>query len=83
MEVLSVFISIDVDKCMGHGRCYAMAPDLLSDDEEGYVAQRGQVLSVPEELSDQAREAVSACPEGAITLSEDAAADAVSGRPSA
>ena len=39
---VAMFLSIDADKCMGHGRCYSVAPDLLTDDEEGFVAQRGQ-----------------------------------------
>ena len=34
--------------CMGHGRCYTLAPDLLEDDDdEGYVSVRGQVIDVP------------------------------------
>jgi len=71
-----VRISIDAAKCMGHGRCYAVAPDLLSDDEQGFVAQSGQTLEVPENLRDQAREAVDACPESAISLPETTTADA-------
>lgn len=53
-------------KCMGHGRCYAVAPDLLSDDEAGFVAQAGQELPIGAGLVAQAREAADACPERAI-----------------
>ena len=63
-----MFLSIDADKCMGHGRCYTLAPDLLTDDEEGFVAQRGQTLHVPAGAEDQARDAADACPESAISL---------------
>ncbi|MDV2478386.1 ferredoxin [Rhodococcus zopfii] len=61
-------LSIAQGKCMGHGRCYAVAPDLLSDDEEGFVAQAGQDLDVPAELVGQAQDAAGACPEYAITF---------------
>lgn len=71
-----MFISIDAGKCMGHGRCYAVAPGLLADDEEGFVAQRGQTWQIPEELLATARLAAGACPEGAITIAEAASSDA-------
>jgi ferredoxin len=67
-----MFLSIDADKCMGHGRCYTLAPDLLTDDEEGFVAQRGQVVAVPPGKEDQAHDAVAACPEGAIAIRQTA-----------
>jgi ferredoxin len=63
-----MFLSIDADRCMGHGRCYSAAARLLSDDEEGFVAQRGQVIEVSDGLLDEARDAVDACPEGAVFL---------------
>jgi ferredoxin len=71
-----MFISIDAKKCMGHGRCYTAAPDLLSEDDEGFVAQSGQTLAIPEGLLDQAHEAAEACPEGAITVRQTSAVDA-------
>lgn len=69
-----MYISIDEAKCMGHGRCYGVAPTLLTDDEEGFVAQRGQCWSVPDELLGEAQDAADACPEGAIALLEQAPA---------
>lgn len=69
-------IAIDEAKCMGHGRCYAVAPDLLSDDEEGFVAERGRCWEIPSELLGQAEDAADACPEGAIAIMETAPADA-------
>ncbi|WP_433474219.1 ferredoxin [Spirillospora sp. CA-142024] len=71
-----MFLSIDADKCMGHGRCYMSAPGLLSDDEEGFVAQRGQTVEVPEGMREEAQEAADACPEGAISLRVAADTDA-------
>jgi ferredoxin len=61
---------------MGHGRCYSVAPDLLSDDDEGFVAQSGQTFEIPEGLLGQAQEAAEGCPEQAITLLERSTADA-------
>lgn len=71
-----MLIGIDGARCMGHGRCYSAAPDILSDDEEGFVAQAGQEVAVPETARAQAREAVEACPEAAITVLRTADSDA-------
>jgi ferredoxin len=65
-------LTIDADKCQGHGRCYAVAPDLLTDDEQGFVAQRGTTFDVPDELLGEAEEAVDACPELAISWAQPA-----------
>jgi ferredoxin len=64
-------LSVDADVCMGHGRCYRLAPELLSDDDEGFVTIRGQTIEVPNDLRDLAEELEATCPEGAISLSED------------
>lgn len=60
-------VTIDVDRCQGHGRCYEVAPDVFTDDERG----RGELImsDVPAEFEAQVRLAVSACPEKAITIS--------------
>ena len=60
---------IDSQRCTGHGRCYTVAPMLFDDDERGY----GQVIGAGEvspEQEDAARQAVLACPEQAITLTD-------------
>jgi ferredoxin len=61
---------VDATECQGHGRCYRIAPDLLSYDDEGYVSIRGGALEVPEDQVELAREAEGTCPEGAISLIE-------------
>jgi ferredoxin len=62
-------LSIRSDLCRGHGRCYTVAPDLLEDDDdEGYVTARGQVVEVPADQVDAARDAVGSCPERAIAV---------------
>ena len=61
-------IFIDPEECTGHGRCYRMAPDLLTYDDEGYVAIRGEAIDVPAGQAEFAEEAEGTCPEGAISL---------------
>lgn len=29
-------VEIDTDRCSGHGRCYALAPEVFAPDDEGY-----------------------------------------------
>jgi ferredoxin len=63
-----VKLRIDTDRCTGHGRCYDVAPELFTHDEEGY----GQVV-VDEPSEDQlaaARAALNSCPERAVILEE-------------
>ena len=64
-------LTVDGKNCMGHGRCYEMAPDLLACDDEGYVTIRDQAIDVPADQVEFAEEAEGTCPEGAITLLED------------
>ena len=61
-------LTVDGKSCMGHGRCYLMAPDLLSDDDEGYVTIRGRAIDVPADQLEAAQDAAGTCPEQAITL---------------
>ena len=64
-------LSVDAARCMGHGRCYASAPDLLDFDDDGYVTARGTVIDVPDDQVDAARAATANCPERAIELLAD------------
>ena len=61
-------LSVDGASCMGHGRCYEMAPDLLTCDDEGYVTIRDQTIAVPDDQLGAAEDAEGTCPEQAITL---------------
>ena len=63
-------ISLDSNKCQGHGRCYALAPQLFEPDDEGYAVLKagGEVAA---DLEDEARLAADNCPEYAIELSGD------------
>ena len=59
-------ITVDPDRCTGHGRCYTVAADLLTYDDEGYVTIRDQEIDVPADAVGAAREAVMSCPEQAV-----------------
>jgi ferredoxin len=59
-------IVIDQDKCRGHARCNALAPDLFELDDLGYVAIAE--LGVPEGSEQAARDGARGCPERAITI---------------
>jgi ferredoxin len=63
-----VKLAVDGASCMGHGRCYLMAPDLLTDDDEGYVTIRDQTVDVPDDQVEFAEDAAATCPEQAIRL---------------
>jgi len=57
---------IDMDLCVGHARCSALAPDLVALDELGAPAV--EPGGVDAAHLDAARLAVNNCPEGAIRL---------------
>jgi ferredoxin len=61
-------LRVDPDMCTGHGRCYALAPEVFGADEFGHA----EVLlsAVPDGLRDQAMLAVQNCPEQAITFED-------------
>ena len=62
-------VHVDPERCEGHGRCYATAPEVFEPDDIGNGHEMGDG-SVPPELEQQARLAVANCPERAITLEE-------------
>ena len=63
-------IKVDQEKCQGHNRCYALAPELFDVDDYGYAKEINDGV-VPTGLEDKARLAVANCPEYAIELTED------------
>jgi ferredoxin len=60
-------VCVDADRCVGHGRCYTLAPDVFDADDVGHSIVR--VEQVPRELEAQALDAEQNCPEDAIMLS--------------
>jgi len=59
-----VKIRIDPEKCQGHARCYALAPELFAVDDYGQASVI--VDEVPTELEERADLAIANCPEYAI-----------------
>ena len=63
-------IRIDQTRCEGHGRCYALAPQLVEPDDIGNGREIGDG-SVPPDLEESARKAAANCPELAVIIEED------------
>lgn len=64
-------VHVDSEKCQGHNRCYAIAPELFDVDDLGYATEVGDG-TVPAGMEEKARLAAANCPELAIEVTEDA-----------
>jgi ferredoxin len=62
-------VHVDSEKCQGHNRCYALAPELFDVDDYGNATELNDGV-VPPGLEEKARLAVANCPEYAISLEE-------------
>jgi ferredoxin len=62
-------VILDRPKCVGHARCAAVAPEVFDLDENGYLAWEEK--TVGEEMRSQATRGMRACPERAISLSDE------------
>jgi ferredoxin len=62
-------VVVDTDKCQGHNRCYALAPELFDVDDYGTAVVIGDGTVRPG-LEDKARLAVANCPEYAISIED-------------
>jgi ferredoxin len=60
-------VFLDAQRCVGHGRCYTLAPDVFEADEVGHSIVL--VDEVSGELAEHAAVGEQNCPEQAITLS--------------
>jgi len=62
-------VGFDAERCVGHGRCYALAPALFDADDQGHaLVLAGAGGEVAEHFVDAVRVAVANCPEGALTI---------------
>ena len=59
-------VRVDSELCVGHGRCYVLAPDVFAPDDFGHC----EVVAPEVEgaQADQARIGAENCPERAIFL---------------
>ena len=62
-------VRVDGTRCTGHGRCYALAPEVYEPDDDGNCLIPN--AEVPVEHQDVARRAALNCPEDAIIIEED------------
>ena len=59
-------VRVDAARCVGHGRCYVLAPEVFEEDERGRcVVPRQQIET---SLLEDARRGESNCPEQAIEV---------------
>jgi ferredoxin len=63
-----VKIVFDEAACTGHGRCYALAPDVFDADDQGHCVVK--VVEVTGELEANARLAAANCPEAALSVED-------------
>jgi ferredoxin len=59
-----VRLTLDTAACMGHGRCYSLAPELFDADDDGHAVLLS--ADVASEHETAARDAEQCCPEQAI-----------------
>ena len=62
-------VHVDPQRCQGHNRCYAIAPELFEIDDLGNSRAKGDG-TVPPALEEKARLAVKNCPEHAVRLTQ-------------
>lgn len=62
-------VSLDTNLCVGHGRCYELAPDIFDEDEAGYCVLLRERIS--QTLLAQAQNGEANCPEGAIRITRE------------
>ncbi len=62
-------VKVDVEKCVGHARCEAAAPEVFELDDNGFNVTAEK--QIDPSLEKQARWGARACPERIITIEED------------
>jgi ferredoxin len=64
----AVRITVDADRCEGHGRCYDLAAELFQPDDDGHVVLVDASGRVAPQQEAQAVAAVRNCPEQALAI---------------
>lgn len=62
-------VRTEVERCVGHARCAAVAPSIFNLDDDGYNVQPLRVLE--EDQVDAAMRGAQACPEKIIRIDTD------------
>jgi ferredoxin len=58
-------ITVDDDRCAGHGMCLTLCPEVFTLNDDGYA--EALVTDIRLEFQAAVREAIECCPEHAIT----------------
>lgn len=69
-EAKTLRVRVDREKCQGHNRCKAVAPELFELDEYGNAREVGDG-TVPTALEEKAYLAQSNCPEFAVQITDE------------
>jgi len=69
MTAVKFKVTVDPDRCQGHNRCFAIAPEVFDVDDLGNAFAIGDG-PVGDVLAAKARQAAANCPEYAITVTE-------------
>ena len=59
-------VTVDDDRCRGHGVCTAVCPEVFALTDDGYSTVL--LPEVPPEFEDQVRDAAASCPERAVVV---------------
>ena len=62
-------VCVDSNACVGHGRCYELAPEIFGEDDRGHCRIIHETIGP--DLEKLARLGMDNCPEGAISIEED------------
>lgn len=65
-----MIVRVDQHACQGHGRCFALAPDVFELDELGMSSVIGDGVVAPGQEA-VVRLVAANCPEFAVTIDED------------
>lgn len=60
-------VTVDEDRCRGHGVCWSLRPEVFDLTDDGYAVVT--TPEVPAEYEEAVRAAAAGCPERAITVS--------------
>jgi ferredoxin len=64
-----VKVEVDLDVCVGHGKCYLAAPEVFQpSDDMGRTKILREVGAGETDLLRRTRNAVAGCPEGALRI---------------
>ncbi|MGH7837332.1 MAG: ferredoxin [Candidatus Binataceae bacterium] len=65
-------VEIDLDICVGHGKCYLAAPEVFQpNDDLGRAKILREVSPTETDLLRRTKNAVAGCPEGALRFAKE------------